>query len=346
VRRSAFSIGEHQIAPGERRTVAINLARLYNHTPLDLEIEVIHGRRSGPVLLVCATIHGDELNGVEICRQLLLHRALNRIHGTLVIVPVVNIFGFIQHSRYLPDRRDLNRCFPGSERGSLGSRVAHLFRTNVLERCTHAIDLHTGAIHRSNLPQIRANLDNPLAEKMAKDFGAPVILDAQLRDGSLRECADQNGIPLILYEAGQALRFDNDAIRCGLRGILRVMRGLNMLPQLVRKKPELEPVVARSTYWLRAEADGIFRSSVKLGQRVVRGQKLGSITTPFSSGDADVAAPYGGIIVGRNNIPLVNEGDALYHIARFDTVARAEKQLEAIFEEIGAHQLPEEPPTR
>ncbi|HEY5717215.1 MAG TPA: succinylglutamate desuccinylase/aspartoacylase family protein [Motiliproteus sp.] len=345
MKRAAFEIAEQRIAPGERRTVAINLARLYNHTPLDLEIEVIHGRKPGPTLLVCATIHGDELNGVEICRQLLLHRALSRIRGTLIIVPVVNIFGFIQHSRYLPDRRDLNRCFPGSERGSLGSRIAHLFRTQILERCTHAIDLHTGAIHRSNLPQVRANLDNPLAEKMAQDFGAPVILDAQLRDGSLRECADQNGIPLILYEAGQALRFDNDAIRCGLRGVINVMRGLEMLPPQARKKPVLQPVVARSTYWLRADADGIFRSSVKLGQRVQRGQKLGTITAPFSSGDADVVASYAGIIVGRNNIPLVNEGEALYHVARFDTVAAAEKQLEAIFEEIGAHQLPEEPPT-
>ncbi|WP_210396253.1 succinylglutamate desuccinylase/aspartoacylase family protein [Motiliproteus sediminis] len=345
MKRAPFEIAGETVAPGERRIVAINLARLYTHTPLDLEIEVIHGRRDGPVLLVCATIHGDELNGVEICRQLMLHRSLSRLRGTLLVVPVVNIFGFIQHSRYLPDRRDLNRCFPGSERGSLGSRIAHLFHTQVLRRCSHVIDLHTGAIHRSNLPQIRANLDNPAAESMAREFGAPIILDAQLRDGSLRECADQNGIPLILYEAGQALRFDNNAIRGGVRGILNVMRALDMLPALKRPRPALQPAVARSSYWLRAEADGIFRSTLKLGQRVSRGQALGIITTPFSSREMEVTASYAGLIIGRNNIPLVNEGDALYHIARFDTVASAEKRVEAISEEIGAHSLPEEPPT-
>ncbi|WP_207062152.1 succinylglutamate desuccinylase/aspartoacylase family protein [Motiliproteus sp. SC1-56] len=342
-KRAPFEIAEHRVNPGERRTLHLDLARLYTHTRLDLDVEVIHGRRPGPTLLISATIHGDELNGVEICRQLLKHKALTRLRGTLIVVPVVNIFGFIQRSRYLPDRRDLNRCFPGSEKGSLGSRVAHLFRTQVLAHASHVIDLHTGAAHRSNLPQIRANLSNPDAEGMAQAFGAPVILDSKTLDGSMRECADEMGIPLILYEAGEALRFDDSAIRGGLRGILRVLRHLEMLPPLQRTRPQLEPVTANSSYWVRAHYDGIYRPLIRLGQRVTRGQVLGLIASPFGNWEEPITATHPGILIGRTNIPLVNEGDALFHIARFGTVTHhAQRRVEAISEAIGAHRLPED----
>ncbi len=337
-----IEIAGHQVLPGERRTLHIDLARLYTHTHLDLDVEVIHGRRPGPVLMVCAAIHGDELNGVEICRQLLRYKSLHRIRGTLIVVPVVNIFGFIHRSRYLPDRRDLNRCFPGSEKGSLGSRIAHLFRTKVLAHCTHVLDLHTGAIHRNNLPQIRANLDNPEAEAMAKAFGAPIIIDSKLRDGSLRQSADEAGIPLILYEAGEGLRFDDSAIRGGLRGVLNVMRLLEMLPPQKRKKAVLSPAIANSSGWIRAETDGVFRSVVTLGQRVTRGQRMGIVASPFGNAEIEVKAPNAGIIIGQNNIPLVNEGDALYHLARFDVSTRAQQRVEEITREIEAHPLLED----
>lgn len=343
VKQTTLEIAGHTIRPGERRTLHLDLARLYTHTRLDLDLEVIHGRKPGPALLVSATIHGDELNGVEICRQLLKNKALSRLRGTLIVVPVVNIFGFIHRSRYLPDRRDLNRCFPGSEKGSLGSRVAHLFRTQVLAHCTHAIDLHTGAVHRSNLPQIRANLANPDAESLARAFGAPVILDSKIRDGSMRACADEMGVPLILYEAGEALRFDDSAIRGGVRGILRVMRHLEMLPPPKRKRPALDPVTAHSSSWVRADFDGIFRPLIRLGQRVSRGQMIGLIASPFGNAEEAILAPHPGILIGRTNIPLVNEGDALFHIARFGTVTHhAERRVEAISEAIGAHRLPED----
>lgn len=340
-RNPELEIAGQRLKPGDRRQLHLDLAKLYDHTRLDLDIEVIHGRQSGPTLLVCAAIHGDELNGVEICRQLLKHKALNRIRGTLIVVPVVNIFGFIHRTRYLPDRRDLNRCFPGIEKGSLGGRIAHLFRTQILCHCTHAIDLHTGAIHRSNLPQIRTNLSNESASLMANAFGAPLIIDSKLRDGSLRQCADEAGVPLILYEAGEALRFDESAIKGGLRGILNVMRELSMLPALKRKK-KLPPAVANSSIWVRAASDGVFRSLVTLGQRVSRNQVMGVVASPFGRGEVEITSPYAGIIIGKNNIPLVNEGDALYHLARFDVSTRALARVEQITEEIDAVPLPED----
>lgn len=330
--RAPITFGDVEVAAGERKSIYLDVARLYTHTSLDMVVEVIHSKRAGPVLLVSAAIHGDELNGVEICRQLLKHKALKRIRGTLVIVPVVNIFGFIHRSRYLPDRRDMNRSFPGSARGSVGGRFAYQFRTQILSQCTHVIDLHTGAVHRSNLPQIRANMDNPVAAKMSLSFGAPVVIDSKIRDGSLRECADKQGVPVILYEAGEALRFDAASIKGGVRGILNVMRCLEMLPAPPKKTHH--PVIARASYWLRAEIDGMCMFIAGLGQRVAIGDVLALISSPFSAEEFPVISRTAGIIIGRNNIPLVNEGDALFHIAKFATMVKAEKSIETFHSEI------------
>lgn len=340
--REHLKIAGREIPPGTRETLYLDAARLYTHTRLQLVAEVIHSRRPGPVLLVCAAIHGDELNGVEICRQLLAHRLLEKLRGSLIIVPVVNIFGFLNRSRYMPDRRDLNRCFPGSESGSLGGRFAWLFHEEILKACSHVIDLHTGAIHRSNLPQIRANLDTLAARKMAESFGAPVVLDARFRDGSLRAAADAIGIPLILYEAGEALRFNDYAIKAGVQGVLNVMRGLDMLPASRRRRSFL-PEIARSSSWVRAESDGTCRFIATLGQRVKKGDELAKIASPFSPTAKSVRAPFSGIVIGRNNIPLVNEGDALFHLARFGTVADAESKVEAFREQLADSELLEDP---
>ena len=204
--RKGFLINGMEVQPGKRALIDLELPKLNSHTALAMPVHVIHGRRDGPRLFLCAALHGDEVNGVEIIRQVLTLKALNRLHGTLVAVPVVNVYGVIHQSRYLPDRRDLNRSFPGHESGSMTARVTHLFMTEIVYRCTHGIDLHTGAIHRSNLPQIRADLDDPETERMARAFGVPVLLNSSLRDGSLRQVAAENGIPTLLYEAGEALR--------------------------------------------------------------------------------------------------------------------------------------------
>lgn len=197
-----------RVAPGERRTIAIPLSRLSDHTRISLTSHAIHGRKDGPVMFVSAAIHGDEIIGVEIIRRLAAIKAINRLRGTLILAPVVNAYGFVSLSRYLPDRRDLNRCFPGSDKGSLAAQLAHTFMTEIVGRAHYGIDLHSGAVHRDNLPQIRADLDDPDVAVMAKAFGASIMLNANLRDGSLRAAAKDVGCKILLYEAGEALRFD------------------------------------------------------------------------------------------------------------------------------------------
>ncbi len=337
-------IGGVKVAAGERVSFDLPGAQLYTHTPLDMPVEVICGRTDGPVLLVCGAIHGDELNGVEIVRRLRTLKVLNRLHGALVLVPVVNLFGFIHRSRYLPDRRDLNRCFPGHAEGSLGSRLAHLFFSEVASRCTHIIDLHTGAVHRENLPQLRAALDQPGVEAMAHSFELPVIINADLIEGSLRYAAHEAGIPVITYEGGEALRLDERAIVAGVRGITNVMRGLGMLPS--RRKPWLaEPYVARSTTWYRAPTDGVFRPLAKLGARVRRGDTLGVVSAPFGETEQFLKARGEGIIIGANNLPLVNEGEALFNVARFAAYDALEEHLTAHQQALEQDRLYEMEPT-
>jgi predicted deacylase len=279
------------------------------------------------VIFICAAIHGDELNGVEIIRRLLKRKILHSMRGTLIAVPIVNVHGFLDQSCYLPDRRDLNRSFPGSRRGSIAARMANTFITEIVAKAECGLDLHTGAINRSNLPQIRANLDDDRNLELAKKFGAPVIIDSTIRDGSLRGCAAERGIPLLVYEAGEALRFDDIAIRAGLRGIIRVMRHLGMLPDGTATKP-LEPVIADSTSWVRAPASGIVNRKVELGTRVVSGQPLAVIGDPLGEGQESASAPFDGIVIGRSNLPLAHEGDALFNVAAFKSVSRAETRVE------------------
>lgn len=327
--RAPFVIADTVIKPGTRQTVEVPVAKLYTHTPLHIPVEVVHGRRDGPVLMVCGAIHGDEINGVEIVRRVLKNSVLRHLRGTLLAVPIVNIFGFVQRTRYLPDRRDLNRCFPGSESGSLGGRIAYLLRTQVMENVTHIIDLHTGAVHRFNLPQIRAELTKPETAQMAEAFGAPIILNAPLREGSLREYADSQDIPVITYEGGEALRFDEVVIASGVKGVIRVMRSLDMVPaKKGPKAPRKRSEIAATSTWVRADIDGIMRPIARLGQKVRKGQRLAMVADPFGETEVAVTTPISGIVICVNNLPLVNEGEAIYHVARFDELSEAEKAMD------------------
>ena len=339
-KNDAITLGGQTVQPGERRTIDLVVGKLYTHSSITMPVQVLCGRQAGPVMFVSAAIHGDELNGVEVIRRLLKVPALRKLKGTLIAVPIVNLHGFINQSRYLPDRRDLNRSFPGSDKGSLAGRVARLFLDEIVGRSTHGIDLHTGAIHRSNLPQIRANLDDPQTLELAKAFGTPVVLNSDLRDGSLREVAGKRGIPVLLYEAGEALRFDELAIRGGVQGILRVMRRLNMLPASRTKEP-IDPIIARSSAWVRAPQDGIFRASAKQGQRVIKDQTLlGVVADPFGESEVEIWSPYSGIVIGQLHLPLVNEGEALFHIARFNRTDIAAENIETYHETLGSQTYP------
>jgi predicted deacylase len=337
-------IQRRTIVPGSRVTLELPLAQLYTHTPMTLPAHVVRGRKDGPRLFVSAAIHGDELNGVEVIRRLLRHASLKGLRGTLLAIPVVNVYGIIQHSRYLPDRRDLNRAFPGVEGGSLAARLAHLFMSEIVAKCTHGIDLHTGAIHRSNLPQIRANMDDEATARLAHAFGVPVVINADVRDGSLREAAAEHGVHMLLYEAGEALRFDELSIRAGVQGIINVMRELGMLAKRGRPRAG-EPFVARTSTWVRAPASGILRAIVPLGARIKRNDVIGYIADPFGEAEVQVKAPAGGIVIGRTNIPLVHEGEALFHVARFEDVKGVAQQVESFqTEQADTLYVTEEPP--
>jgi predicted deacylase len=345
-----LNIGDVLIRPETRQTVELTLPLLYTHTPVVMSAEVICGRREGPCLFVSACVHGDEINGVEIIRRLLRAPALKHLRGTLIAVPVVNVYGFVRQSRYLPDRRDLNRSFPGSEKGSLAARLANAFLEEVVIKSHYGIDLHTGAVHRENLPQVRASFDHQgVEERLAKAFGSPVILNTDLRDGSLREAAQARGVPVIVYEGGEALRYDELVIRAGVRGVIGVMRELGMLRRTGKASSvrRAEPVVARSSQWVRACQSGILRSAKSLGARVKKQELLGWISDPLGSNEIPVLSNSSGVIIGKINLPLVNEGEALYHIARFGEPDSAAETVEQFQLEIGPESdrlPPEEPP--
>ena len=338
--RRPFEIGGEAVSPGERRLVHLPLSALSNQTPMALPVSVIHARREGPVLFVSAAVHGDELTGVAICRRLLASRALAITRGTLLIVPIVNAFGFISHSRYLPDRRDLNRSFPGSVKGSLAAQLANLFLTEVVARSTHGIDLHSAAIHRSNLPQIRVDSHDEPAYRLAEAFGAPIIVHSGLREGSLRAAATKRGVPVIVYEAGEGLRVDELSIRVGMEGVLQVVAHLGMARR--GRRPPRPPVLATSSRWVRAEESGLFRPFRGTGDHVRTGERIGVVADPYGERETDIKASTGGIIIGRANIPAVNQGDALFHIAKVDNASQLGEHYEALERQLGAEPMLDE----
>jgi predicted deacylase len=317
-----LKIHQKIVEPGQRAIINIPMPGLYNASPMIMPVHVLHSHLPGPCLLVTAAIHGDEINGVEIIRRLLKLRALKSLRGTLLAVPVANVYGFVSRSRYLMDRRDLNRSFPGSDRGSLASRLASMILQELVSKCTHIIDLHTGSLHRSNLPQVRITLEDPEMVQLAQAFHAPVILNTRSPDGSLRQAAKNLGISTLLYEAGEALRFEETAIRIGMQGIVNVMRTLKMLaPNTKEIKSRYTPAIAQASLWVRASRSGIIRPSSALGQYTTKGDSLGVIADPLGQDETEVIAPIDGIIIGFNNLPMVHEGDALFHIGSFETFA-------------------------
>ncbi len=315
-----FELGGHPVARGERRRIELPVARLPTETWLTLPLEVIRGARPGPTVWLSAGIHGDELNGLEIVRRVLDQVSPEQLAGTLLAAPIINVFGIISGDRYLPDRRDLNRSFPGSEKGSLAARLAHLFMTEIVARCDLGLDFHTGSNHRTNLPQVRANLSDAMCLRCAQAFQPPIVIDASERDGSLRQAAMERGVPVLLYEGGEALRFNATPIAVGVDGTLRVLAELGM----IERSPELFPlpaspcVVSRSSSWVRARRSGVLRLDAVLGQRVASDEILGSIASVFGEGPKRVRAPHDGVVIGVALHPLANRGDAVAHIARVE----------------------------
>lgn len=312
-----LNIGGHTVLPGETKKIALPVAKLYTDADVSLPIHIIRGKKPGPTMFVSAAVHGDELNGIEIIRRLINLKGFKISAGTLIAVPMVNVYGVVNQSRYMPDRRDLNRSFPGSSKGSLAARVANKFLTEIVSQCDYGIDLHTGAIHRSNLPQIRAHLTDDETLELAKAFGVPVILNAEILDGSLRDAAQHSETKVLLYEAGEALRFDEFSIRAGIKGIVNVLRYLKMMPKRGTSKKKVNHFIADNSGWVRATSSGIVTHHYQLGDQVVKGEVLADIGSPYGELLGTVVANKSGVIIGKQNIPLVQEGEAMYHIAYF-----------------------------
>ncbi len=330
--REEFIIADTRVSPGHRTVINLPLPGMYTHTPVEMPIHVVHGKKDGPTLFISAAIHGDEINGVEIIRRVLSLSSLKRLRGTLLAVPIVNVLGFHNHSRYLPDRRDLNRSFPGRDTGSLAGRLANVFMTQVVQRSDIGIDLHTAAIHRDNFPQIRADLNDEKIAPLAKEFGSPVLLHSAAPEGSLRHAAAKESVSIMVFEAGEALRFDEVSIRVGVRGVINVLRHLGMLPKL-KKRLARPAALLRSSMWVRASQSGILRAQVKLGSMVTKGEQLGVIADPLGRMEAPINSPSDGIIIGRTNMPLIYEGEAMFHIGHTRQTSLLEQHLDTLQDE-------------
>ncbi len=315
VSRPPHRIGDHEIPPGTLRRLRLPVARLPSDTEVSLPVAVVHGARPGPAVWVAAAIHGDELNGVPIIQRLLTQVNPAKLRGTLVTVPIVNVFGLINESRYLPDGRDLNRCFPGSRTGSLAARLAYLFMNEVVSGCAYGIDLHTASDGRTNLPQIRANLGDPETLAASLAFGAPVVVDAKERAGSLRHAAVKAGTRVLVYEAGEAGRFWSRAVELGTLGVLRVLAHLGMIKRAPGRAPSGRTVQSASTSWTRSPRSGFCQLVVGLGDHVEKGQGVAHIFDALGSKEYRVNAGRSGIVIGHLQGAVVHRGDALVHIA-------------------------------
>jgi predicted deacylase len=314
--RPPFEIAGNNVPAGRRVQLELPIAQLMSGTPVALPVIVLHGKTDGPVVWLSAVVHGDELCGVEIIRRVLESVDPKVMSGTVIAVPIVNVHGFNTGDRYLPDRRDLNRSFPGSLRGSLAGRIAHLMMSEVVSRCSVGIDLHTGSDHRINLPQVRADLDDEPTHDLARVFGAPISMHSRTRDCSLRQAATEIGATTLLFEGGEANRFDETAIASGTGGVLRVLAHLDMIdPDLAPNRRRGKKVQSRSSSWVRAPRSGILHLNAELGGLVDKGEIIATVHDPFGKRLSTIRNRAAGIVVGHTQHPLVNRGDAVVHVA-------------------------------
>lgn len=312
--KKAWEWPDHSVNPGEHCDIAIQAGQSYSGQDLVIPAHVWRGLEPGPSVLISGALHGDEINGTGSIRELILNPEFELTSGTLLLVPVLNVPGFERHSRYLPDRRDLNRCFPGSKSGSMASRLAHTIFTEIVQRCDFAIDIHTAAIRRTNFPNIRGDLSDDRVRRMALAFGAEIIVDSRGPKGSFRRTASEAGCPTILLEAGEVWKVEPTVIEFALRGIQSVLRSLGMVAE-GRYVPSFR-VIAKQTRWLRADSAGFLRFHAAPGDLVQLGQTLATNTSLLGKEQNTVVSPMDGVIVGMTTLPSVSPGDPICHIAK------------------------------
>ncbi|REL38198.1 succinylglutamate desuccinylase [Rhodohalobacter sp. SW132] len=308
-----IQINGEEIRPGEDKQVHISIARLPTYTNIDLSVRVIRAEQDGPVVLLSGGLHGDEINGIEIVRRLISKDHLQLTAGTIIAVPLMNVYGFIQNVRGVPDGKDINRSFPGTKNGSLAMLVAHTIVKEIIPIIDYGIDFHTGGASRANYPQIRCVFDLKDDLKLAKAFAPPVILHSGLIDKSFRKAASKKGKQILVYETGESMRFDEDGIAIAIRGTQRFLHHMKMRKS--SPQPLIKPAIYRKSNWIRAKYAGIFNPKVKLGDVIKPRQILGKITDPYGNESFNISARLDGRVIGLNNSPVVHKGDAVMHIA-------------------------------
>ncbi|WP_292943266.1 succinylglutamate desuccinylase/aspartoacylase family protein [Olleya sp. UBA1516] len=304
------------IKPGQSAEVSFNVAKLHTRTPVDVPIIIERSRKPGPTILFTAGIHGDEINGIEIVRQL-ISKGINKPKiGTTICIPVLNIFGFINMARAFPDGRDLNRVFPGVKNGSLASRVAYELIHEVVPHVDFIVDFHTGGAYRFNAPQIRIEKGSEDDDVMAEIFGAPFILYSKNLNKSFRNACNKLGKPILLYEGGKSFDLDNTVTNTGVNGAKRIMNHFGMLRRQFKvTEPKKECVKITESSWMRAKHSGMFKATIKVGIEVKIGDDIGNITDPYGKFNHFVKAKHSGYIININQSPIVYQGDALFHIS-------------------------------
>ncbi len=303
------------IQPGEQIALALPTPELYTCAPMYIPIHVIHGKREGPVLLICASLHGDEINGIAIVQKLLHFMQRRKIAGTLIAVPVVNVYGLLSQQRYLPDRRDLEGNFPGSETGSYAARYAHFFTSNIFSKATHCVALHSGEHHFQKYPQVLTNFKRAEAFELAKTFRAPLMIHTESKYGFLWQMDEHEGIPTLIYQAGEGMRLDYGGISLGVRGIIKIMQHLGMMQSNTRVLP-YTPISIQETLWLRSPGSGLCRLFKKLGTSVRENDEIAAISDPFGTTQKfTIRAPCDGVIIEQNNLPLSHEGEPIVKLA-------------------------------
>lgn len=301
---------------GEERSLDLPIVGLPTGTQLTIPLEVICGVRPGPRVWLTATVHGEELNGLEIIRRVLQHIDAQDFAGVLVAAPVMNVLGFLNQTRTLPDGTDLNRAFPGSKKGSMAERIAHFFMEEIVSQCSFGIDLHSGANNRLNPPQIRADLDDPQTRRLAEAFAAPITMNADQADGTLRHAAVGAGNRVLLFEGGEPLRFNDDSLQAGSDGVLRVLKALDMLPESFAPPIGSPTVICGDDCWVKAPRCGIFRPKVQVNDDVKMNDSLGSVADVLGDNEVPVLAPFDGLIIGTTLNPFVAQGGGIVHIAK------------------------------
>lgn len=300
---------------GQSVNIEIPIAKLPSHTLIDLPIFIRRSKVEGPVVLISGGVHGDEINGIVTARKLLeeMDQGWNLLKGTLIFIPLMNIYGFLSTSRTFPDGRDLNRSFPGSKKGSLASRIAYIINEEIIPQIDFGIDFHTGGRMLSNHPQIRVDFKDKIGLELAKSFGTNFIVNSKHIEKSFRKTAYKARKHILVYEGGESMRVDDLAIREGVLGTKRMLQQLEMLE---KNLPTIESIILKESNWVRAKASGIFNSSVKLGESIKKGQILAEISDPYGNTKIEIKAPTNGHVIGINNLPVINVGDALVHIGK------------------------------